>query len=311
MEHISVMLDEAIDALKIKPNGIYVDGTLGRAGHSSEILKRLNKDGLLIAFDKDQEAIDKSQTKLSKIGSNFKLIHQGFENLASVLKELNIDKIDGLLLDIGVSSPQFDDGERGFSYRYDARLDMRMDQSQSLDAHYIVNEYDEKNLAKIFYEYGEEKFAKKIAHAIVQARKKKPIDTTFELVDIIKQALPAKVLNKKGHPAKQVFQSLRIEVNNELGALKEVLYAGLDHLNVNGRIAVITFHSLEDRIVKRIFNEYAKEDKVDKRLPMSEEERLGKAYRLVNRKVILASEEELANNKRAHSAKLRIIEKIR
>lgn len=310
MEHISVLLDESIEGLNIKSNGVYVDGTLGRAGHSSEILKRLN-DGKLIAFDKDEKAIEESYDKLSQISSNFEIIHDGFENIKTALFDRGINKIDGLLLDIGVSSPQFDDGERGFSYRYDARLDMRMDQSQALSAYEVVNEYSKQDLTRIFKEYGEEKFASKIADKIVEYRKKKAIETTFELVDIIKASLPAKVLNSKGHPAKKVFQALRIEVNQELEALSKVLYDGLEMLNVNGRICVITFHSLEDKIVKRIFNEYAKPSKVDKRLPISEEEINGKAYRLINKKVIVANADELEKNNRAHSAKLRIIEKVR
>lgn len=301
------MLKESIDLLEIKENGIYIDGTLGRGGHSSEILKRI-PDGHLYAFDKDEQAIESSRKRLSAIGSNFTLIHQGFEKLDTALDEQGVDKIDGLMLDLGVSSPQFDDPERGFSYRYDARLDMRMDQSQQLSAHEVVNNYPYGELCRIFTEYGEEKFARQIARKIEQQRSLKPIDTTLELVEVIKSALPAKVVNSKGHPAKKTFQAIRIEVNDELGALRTVLDLAAQRLNVDGRICVITFQSLEDRIVKRKFNELAKPDKVDKRLPQIEKE---KDYQLVTRKPIIAGDEELSENNRSHSAKLRVLRKVR
>ncbi|TDW14750.1 16S rRNA (cytosine1402-N4)-methyltransferase [Breznakia blatticola] len=310
MKHYSVLLGESIEYLDIKEDGIYIDGTLGRAGHSSEILKRI-PNGHLYAFDKDETAITESTKRLLEIGDNFTIIHKGFEELEQVIEEYKIPAIDGLLLDIGVSSPQFDDGERGFSYRYDARLDMRMDQSQSLSAYEVVNTYSFHDLMHIFRDYGEEPFSKQIARKIEQARMDKPIETTFELVDVIKSALPSKVLNKKGHPAKKVFQALRIEVNNELHALEQVLETGIQHLNDQGRVCVITFHSLEDRIVKKIFQKYAKPEKTDKRIPLMPDEVKQKPYTLITRKPIVANEEELDENHRSHSAKLRVLGKGR
>lgn len=309
MEHYSVLLHESLSQLNIQENGIYVDGTLGRAGHSSEILKQL-KRGHLYAFDKDQDAIDKSTARLNAVGNNFTLIHSDFQNMREELINRNVAGIDGLILDLGVSSPQFDEAERGFSYRFDARLDMRMDTTQELDAYQVVNTYSFETLMKIFRDYGEEKFAKQIARNIEKARINKPIETTFELVEIIKASLPQKVLNSKGHPAKKVFQAIRIEVNNELQGLKKVLDEMIPFLNVGGRICVITFHSLEDRIVKETFNAFAKADKVDKRILVMPEDIVEKPYRLVNRKPIIANEKELSENKRSHSAKLRVIERV-
>ena len=309
MEHYSVLLHESLSQLNIQENGIYVDGTLGRAGHSSEILKQL-KSGHLYAFDKDQDAIDKSTARLNAVGNNFTLIHSDFQNMREELINRNVAGIDGLILDLGVSSPQFDEAECGFSYRFDARLDMRMDTTQELDAYQVVNTYSFETLMKIFRDYGEEKFAKQIARNIEKARINKPIETTFELVEIIKASLPQKVLNSKGHPAKKVFQAIRIEVNNELQGLKKVLDEMIPFLNVGGRICVITFHSLEDRIVKETFNTFAKADKVDKRILVMPEDIVEKPYRLVNRKPIIANEKELSENKRSHSAKLRVIERV-
>ena len=307
--HTPVLLQESIDGLNIKPDGIYVDATLGGGGHSSKILERLNEnDGYLYCFDKDGEAICTASAKLSKIKQNFKIIHSDFGNLKEKLNEEGVEKIDGILFDIGVSSYQFDSPTRGFSYKYDARLDMRMDQSQALDAYTVVNTYSQEKLTKIFYEYGEEKYARAISAKIVQARKANPITTTFQLVDIIKSALPSKVLNGKGHPAKQVFQAIRIEVNDELGALKRAISQALSMLNKNGRCAIISFHSLEDRIVKTMFNEACRQNDNVKGLASlnsSEQE-----FQLVNKKVIVASENELKDNNRSHSAKLRIIEKL-
>ncbi len=309
-KHIPVMLHEVLDNLDIKENGIYVDLTLGRAGHSSEILKRL-KDGHLYGFDQDERAIEQSREFLNSISKNFTLVHDNFINVKKDLEDLGVNKVDGILMDLGVSSPQFDDGERGFSYRYDARLDMRMDQEASLDAHYIVNNYSLKDLIRIFRDYGEEKYAYNIASNIVKARVKKQIDTTFELVDIIKMSLPKKELLKKGHPAKQVFQALRIETNHELDYLTNVLKDVLSLLKVNGRLAIITFHSLEDRIVKKAFKEVS-EIEGNRHAPylMPSEEKKPE-FKLVNRQVIVASEEELLENPRSQSAKLRIIERVR
>lgn len=306
MKHVSVLLDESIDMLKIKKDGIYVDCTLGRGGHSEQILKRCPQ-GHLYAFDLDLNAIEESRRRLSEVSDNFTLIHEPFENLGKVLDEYNVDRVDGILMDLGVSSPQFDDPERGFSYRFDARLDMRMNQEAELDARKVVNTYPAEELTRIFREYGEDPFASKIARAIVQARSEKPIDTTFELVDVIRSALPPAVLRKKGHPAKQIFQALRIEVNQELTQLQNVLDEGLKRLAPGGRMAVITFHSLEDRIVKKTFAKAALPPKTDKRLPQMGIENL--EYHLINRKPVQASEEELAENSRAHSAKLRGIER--
>lgn len=309
MEHYSVLLHESLSQLNIQKDGIYVDGTLGRAGHSSEILKQLHS-GHLYSFDKDLDAIAKSRARLEAVGQNFTLIHSDFQNMKNELENRGIHGIDGLILDLGVSSPQFDEAERGFSYRFDARLDMRMDTTQELDAYTVVNTYSFEQLMRIFRDYGEEKFAKQIARNIEKARMQKPIETTFELVEIIKASLPQKVLNTKGHPAKKVFQAIRIEVNDELQGLKKVLDEMIPFMNVNGRICVITFHSLEDRIVKEIFNSYAKADKVDKRILVMPEDIKEKPYRLVNRKPIVADEKELSENKRSHSAKLRVLERV-
>lgn len=308
MEHKSVLLKESIEMLQIKDDGIYVDCTLGRGGHSSEILKRCTQ-GHLYALDCDQSAIDESTKRLSAIGSNFTCIHTPFERLAQVLDEQGVSVVDGIFMDLGVSSPQFDDGSRGFSYRYDARLDMRMDQSQELDAWTVVNTYSQDELTGLLKSFGQEPFAHKIAQQIVQTRQEHPIDTTFQLVDVIKQSLPQKVLNKKGHPAKRTFQAIRMEVNGELPQLESALHQGLNRLAVGGRMCVITFHSLEDRMVKQTFKQVATPPKVNRRIPVIGEERL--EYQLINRKPILASETELAENNRAHSAKLRGIERLR
>lgn len=307
-EHIPVLLNEVIENLNIKSDGIYVDLTLGRAGHSSEILKRLTT-GKLIGFDQDAEAIEASTERLSKISSNFEIIKSNFENVKEELNKRGITKVDGIMADLGVSSPQFDDGERGFSYRFDARLDMRMDQEQSLTAFDIVNTYDLKHLTQVFRDYGEEKFAYEIARRIVKERELKPIETTFELVDIIKKSLPMKELAKKGHPAKQVFQALRIEVNRELDVLQTMLKDALTLLNKEGRLAVITFQSLEDRIVKDIFKEVSTPPSTPRGVPCLPGD-IKVDYELVNRKVIIASEEELKFNPRSESAKLRVIKKI-
>ena len=305
-KHIPVLLEPTITGLNIKPDGIYLDLTLGRGGHSGEILKRLKK-GHLYGVDQDQEAIDESRKYLETISPNFTLIHQNFSHIDEILSELNIQYVDGILMDLGVSSPQFDESERGFSYREDAPLDMRMDQSQTLTAYVIVNTYSVDELFKIFRDYGEEKYAYSIAKNIVKARETSPIKTTFELVDIIKKSKPMKELAKVGHPAKQAFQALRIAVNDELNVLTITLDKALKALRPNGgRLAVITFHSLEDRIVKNCFKDASVVEGNRYDVPVQEKE---KEYQLVNRKPIVADEEELKENHRSASAKLRIIER--
>ena len=302
-EHIPVLLNEVITGLDIKPSGIYVDLTVGRGGHSSEILSRL-ESGHLICVDQDAEAIEASQARLSKISNNFEIVRYNFSHLEEILQEKGIEEVDGILMDLGVSSPQFDKGERGFSYKEDARLDMRMDQRQELSAYEIINNYGLEDLTKIFQIYGEEKYSYSIAKNIIKARELKPIETTLELVEIIKKSKPMKELKKVGHPAKQVFQALRIAVNDELNVLEKTLKVALAHLKPGGRLAVITFHSGEDRIVKNIFKEAAVE--VGNRLdgPMTT---IAKDYILINHKPITASEDELKRNHRSASAKLRII----
>lgn len=304
--HISVLLKESIDNLNLKEDSVIVDATLGRAGHSSEILKKI-KNGMLIAFDQDEEAINESDKKLSKIASNYTIIKSNFKNIKEELNKRGITSVDGILFDLGVSSPQLDEDYRGFSFHKDAKLDMRMDQTQELTAYKVVNEYLEDKLVKIFYEYGEEKFAKKIAHAIVEYRKEKNIDTTLELVEIIKSAVPEKYKREK-HPARKVFQAIRIEVNNELEVLKIALKDSLELLDKNGRICVITFHSLEDKIVKEMFNEVSKMDDNLKGLPFIPDE-YQKEFKIIN--TIKPSKKELEENSRARSSKLRVIEKIK
>ena len=308
MEHISVLLHESIDNLAIKPDGIYVDGTLGRGGHSLEIVKKL-KNGHLYCFDKDEEAINKSKERLHDYLDKITMIHSDFCFMKEKLNELGVFEIDGVLLDLGVSSPQFDETERGFSYRFDSRLDMRMDRTQSLDGWQVVNTYSYEELVRILYRYGEESFAKQIARKIEAVRKEKAINTTFELVDVIKSALPAKVLNKKGHPAKQTFQAIRIEVNHELDSLEKGLSDALTMLKSEGRACVITFHSLEDRIVKEMFAEVSTPPKIDRNIPILPKDMPVADYRLITRKPILPQAEEEEYNKRSHSAKLRVVEK--
>lgn len=308
MEHQSVMLNECIELLNIKPNGIYVDGTLGRAGHSSKILEKL-EEGHLYCFDIDQQAIEQSKDKLSKISSNFTIIHDNFSNMKNALKKYDVEKVDGILLDIGVSSPQFDDPERGFSYRYDTRLDMRMDESQKLDAYKIINEYEFNELVRVLRDYGQEKYAVSIARNIEKQRTIAPIETTGQLVEIIKKSKPAKELAKVGHPAKQTFQALRIEVNDELNNLSKACKDALELLNPKGRVAIITFHSLEDEIVKKVFKEASSSPKIDKHIPIKAQDIPLSEFVLVNKKVLTASEKELKTNHRAHSAKLRVIER--
>lgn len=303
--HKSVLLNEAISNLNIKPNGIYVDATMGGAGHSSKILERLTS-GHLYCFDQDDYAINRGKEVLSKINNNFTIIKSNFTNLKEELNKLGVNHIDGILYDLGVSSFQLDIPERGFSYNYDAYLDMRMDQTKELDAKYIVNNYKEDDIANILFRYGEEKFARNIAKKIIEVRNKKEINTTFELVDIIKSAYPKKELNKKGHPAKQTFQALRIAVNDELRVFEDSLYQAFDLLNKDGYIVVITFHSLEDRLCKVIFKEKSTVD-IPKGVPMANIEEA--PFELITKHPITPSEEELEYNNRAHSAKMRVIRK--
>lgn len=306
--HKSVLLEESISNLNIKDDGIYVDATLGFAGHSNEILKRIQK-GYLFAFDQDSDACFYSNEKLSKIGSNFKIINDNFVNIQKRLKENNITNVDGILFDLGVSSPQLDIASRGFSYHNDARLDMRMNQNKVFSAYEVVNDYTEEDLVRIFFKYGEEKYAKRIASAIVKYRQNKKIETTLELVDIIKSSLPFKAM-RESHPARKVFQAIRIEVNDEMNVLEKALEDAINLLNINGRVCVITFHSLEDKMVKEIFNKYTSVSKELNKLPFIPEEFLPK-YRLVNKKVIVPSDMELKENNRSRSAKLRVIERVK
>ena len=307
-KHISVLKEEAIDALNIKSDGIYVDMTLGYAGHSSEILKRLD-NGFLYAFDKDIDAITSSKERLNKISNNYKIFNTSFVNIKESLTNDGIKKVDGILYDLGVSSPELDEASRGFSYMKDSKLDMRMDQEATLSAYDIVNNYKEEDLVRIFRLYGEEKHAHKIAKRICDIRKIKNIETTLELVDIISECYPYKE-KRNSHPAKKVFQAIRIEVNNELEEFEKSLRDSLELLKINGRIAVITFHSLEDRICKNIFKEVTEVDPVIKGLPNINEDLLPD-YKLVTKKAILPTNIEIENNKRSKSAKLRVIERIK
>lgn len=307
--HVTVLLNEAVEGLNVKSDGIYVDCTLGGAGHSSLILKQLTT-GHLYCFDQDENAIQAARQRLETIGNQFTIIQSNFKNIKAELSQRGVEHVDGILFDLGVSSPQFDNAERGFSYNYDARLDMRMDQSSSLDAHEIVNHYSYEQLVEILYKYADEKFAKQIARRIEKEREIQPIDTTFQLVEIVKSAIPAYARRKGGHPAKRTFQALRIAVNDELNVFDIALKDALDLLNINGRIAVITFHSLEDKICKYTFNEVSKLKDVPKGLPVIPEGMQPK-FKLINKKPIIATEEELNENHRSHSAKLRVIERVR
>lgn len=306
--HKSVLLQETIEGLNIKKDGIYVDCTLGGGGHSSEILKRLTS-GHLYCFDQDQVAITAAKERLSKISNNFTIIYSNFKNLKEELAKLGVHHVDGIVFDLGVSSPQFDDGERGFSYNYDARLDMRMDRQNPLSAYEIVNTYSYEQLVKILYKYSEEKFAKQIARMIEKQRQEKPIETTFELVEIVKSAIPAAARRKGGHPAKRTFQALRIAVNDELNVFDEALNDALKITKVSGRIAVITFHSLEDKICKYTFQEVTQLPRLPQGMPIIPDE-LQPRFQKITKKPIVAGDDELEENHRSHSAKLRIIERV-
>ena len=306
--HVSVLLKESIDSLSIREDGIYVDATLGYAGHSSEILKRI-KTGYLFAFDQDQEAIFHSEKKLSAISDRYEIIKSNFCMMKEKLKERNIEQVDGILFDLGVSSPQLDEASRGFSYHQDAPLDMRMDQEKEFSAYDVVNQYTLEQLTDIFFRYGEEKYARSIAKNIVLARGEKPIKTTLELVEIIKRSIPEKAKRDK-HPARKVFQAIRIEVNHELDILEQSILDAASLLKVGGRLCVITFHSLEDRIVKNTFKQLTTVDDMVKGLPNIPESYLPD-YRLVNTHAISPTEAEIEVNNRSRSSKLRVIERIK
>lgn len=310
-QHETVLLHEAVKGLNIKSNGVYVDCTLGGAGHSSLILEHLDENGHLYAFDQDDFALQEAGKRLQTGIDNGQvtLIKSNFRNLQTSLEELGVHKVDGVLYDLGVSSPQLDDGERGFSYNYDASLDMRMNQSQQLTAYQIVNEWSFNDLVRIFFQYGEEKFSKQIARKIEQQREFAPIETTFELVELIKMGIPAAARRTGGHPAKRIFQAIRIAVNDELNAVSESIEQAIRLLDIDGRVSVITFHSLEDRIVKNIFKEYSTVEQPPKNLPILPDQLEKAPLKLVNRKVILPTDEEIERNKRSRSAKLRIAEK--
>ena len=300
MKHKSVMLNEVIDYLNVSEGKTYIDATVGYAGHSGEILRKLNKKGFLFAFDQDDEAIKYSQDKLSKIANNFKIIKSNFVNMKD-----HIDtKVDGILFDLGVSSPQLDEEERGFSFHKDARLDMRMDKDNPLDAYKVVNEYSYEKLIEIIFRFGEEKYAKSIAKAIIENR---PIETTLQLSEIIKNSVPISYRNKS-HPARKTFQAIRIEVNHELDILEKSIRDAFDLLNVNGRLCIITFHSLEDKIVAHVFNELCSDDERSRKMPIVPEELKAKAKKIAK---ITPSKNELEDNLRSRSSKLRVIERIK
>lgn len=308
-EHTTVLLHETVDGLNIKPNGIYVDCTMGGAGHSALILSKLSPEGRLIAFDQDETAIANAKVRLAPYGDQVTIIKNNFLYLKEELNKLGIEQVDGILYDLGVSSPQLDTPERGFSYHHDAPLDMRMDTSASLSASDVVNSWSFGELVKIFHRYGEEKFSKQIARKIEAAREKKPIETTGELVEIIKDAIPAPARRKGGHPAKRIFQAIRIAVNDELGVFEKSLQQAIELIAPGGRISVITFHSLEDRICKVTFKRASETPDLPPGLPIIPEE-YKPILKLITRKPILPSEHELEENNRARSAKLRIAEKI-
>ena len=307
MYHKSVLLKECIDNLQIKKNGIYIDATLGFAGHSKEILKRI-PEGHLYAFDQDDYAIEKSRIALKEVGNNYTIIRSNFSHMKKELLKLNVEKVNGILFDLGVSSVQLDDDKRGFSFHKDATLDMRMDTTSNITAKNIVNEYSYEELTRILKEYGEEKYASSIAKNIIIERKNKEIDSTMELVEIIKKSMPMKAMREK-HPARRTFQALRIEVNHELEVLEEGLRQALDLLDIEGRICIISFQSLEDKIVKNIFNEVSSVPNEFSKLPYIPEEYLPK-YKIIS-KGITPTKEEIEENYRSHSARLRIIERIR
>ncbi len=306
--HVSVLLHEAVDELQVKPSGIYVDGTLGGGGHSYEICKRLDSEGRLIGIDQDAEALEAAQKRLGEFKDRITLVKSNYERTGEVLRELGIEKVDGIILDLGVSSYQLDNAERGFSYREDAPLDMRMDREQTMSAKEIVNGYSQEELFRVIREYGEERYAGSIARNICRQREKKVIETTFELVDIIRTSMPVKAKNGKGHPAKRTFQAIRMECNRELDVLGEALENMVDLLNDGGRLAIITFHSLEDRLVKTSFRRYENPCVCPPDFPICVCGRKSKG-KVITRKPRIPSAEETEKNTRAKSAKLRVFEK--
>jgi 16S rRNA (cytosine1402-N4)-methyltransferase len=310
--HYTVLLKETVDGLQVQPDGIYVDCTLGGAGHSEYLLSQLSENGHLYAFDQDQKALDHAAVRLKKYVDQgmVTFIKANFRTIQDRLAEQGVFQVDGILYDLGVSSPQLDEAERGFSYHQDAPLDMRMDQQASLSAYEVVNQYDYHELVKIFFRYGEEKFSKQVAREIERTRTKQPIETTGELVEVIKAAIPAPARRKGGHPAKRIFQAIRIAVNDELGAIETSLEQAIQLLSVNGRVSVITFHSLEDRIVKNMFKEFSTVQDLPPGLPVIPEE-FQPELKLITRKPIVPSSAELAENNRSRSAKLRVAEKIK
>lgn len=307
-KHVSVLLKETIDGLNINPDGIYVDGTLGGGGHAYEVCKHLSAKGRLIGIDQDSEALEAARERLSEFEDKVTMVRSNYCEIDTILKDLDIDKVDGIVLDLGVSSYQLDNLERGFSYKADAPLDMRMDTRQMITASDVVNNYSENELYRIIRDYGEDRFAKNIAKHIVMARKKKPLTTTGELSEIVKESIPMKFQAKGGHPAKKTFQAIRIEVNNELKVLKESIDTMIEHLNPGGRICIITFHSLEDRIVKTKFRENENPCTCPPDFPVCVCGKVSKG-KVITRKPIIPSEEEIVNNKRAKSSKLRIFER--
>ena len=308
-KHVPIMLDECVLGLNIKEDGVYVDATIGGAGHSIEIAKRLNQNGVLIGIDKDETAVSVSKQRLKDAKCKVIIVHDDFRNIKSILENLNIKKVDGILADLGVSSYQIDEASRGFSYNKDAGLDMRMDKTSSLDAEKVVNTYSEKDLVKILFEYGEERYARQIVRNIIKHRQIKPIKTTLELRKIIEESVPSFELHKGGSVAKKTFQALRIEVNHELDALGDLLDNMIELLNKNGRICIITFHSLEDRLVKNKFSVESRDCICDKSLPICVCHHR-KSIKIITKKPIVPGEEELKLNSRSSSSKLRIAEKI-
>ena len=307
--HVSVLLDECIKYLDIKPDGIYVDGTLGLGGHSSEIAKRLGEGGRLIAIDRDLASIERASARLAPWADRVTIVHGNFRDVAAILDEQGVPAVDGMLFDLGVSSPQLDDGQRGFSYMQDAPLDMRMDPSDNVDAWFIVNRWPEEKIARILHDYGDERYAKRIAAAIVARRQEKEIETTLELVDVIKSAMPAPALREKQHPAKRSFQAIRIAVNDELSAVSQMMETAPDRLKVGGRLCVISFHSLEDRIVKNAIHERENGCTCPREAPVCT---CGfvQTLRSVTRKPITPTGEEIELNPRSRSAKLRVAERV-